>query len=321
MAVILMYHRVADVAADPFGVTVSTEHFAGHLDVIRSRYRGTSLGQLRSSLSGSGPKHSTVVITFDDGYMDNFTNALPSLLRSDLPATVFVTSGFVGSDAEFWWDRLRTLVLDAVELPASLDLELGGERIQSAVGGALPRSSAYWSMWQRSDPTPRHALFRTLYSRLQLLDEAARARAMHEIELWSECATPSRSSCPVMTAAQVSSMAHVESMEIGGHSHTHPALASLPRGLQRQEIVECRARLEEIIGKQVVSFAYPFGYKGEHYSDETVDIVRESGFTCACAGRPGAVLRGADRFQLPRRVVFDWDGDEFGRQLEEWFWR
>ena len=65
----------------------------------------------------------------------------------------------------------------------------------------------------------------------------------------------------------------------------------------------------------MASFAYPYGAR----SEETVEIVRECGFAYACTTVPESVVTGADRFQLPRVQVEDWDGDQFSRRLEAWF--
>ena len=99
---------------------------------------------------------------------------------------------------------------------------------------------------------------------------------------------------------------------------THPALSALPAALQRDEILKSKARLEEFLGSPVDSFAYPYGKRGD-YTAETVAIVQEAGFSCACSNFAGVVERLSNPFQLPRMHVQDWDGDEFARRLSRWF--
>jgi hypothetical protein len=68
------------------------------------------------------------------------------------------------------------------------------------------------------------------------------------------------------------------------------------------------------LNRPVTSFAFPFGSS----SAETVAMVRDGGFVCACSTRSDVVFRGADRFLLPRVIVRDWNGERFGRFLRWW---
>jgi peptidoglycan/xylan/chitin deacetylase (PgdA/CDA1 family) len=104
-------------------------------------------------------------------------------------------------------------------------------------------------------------------------------------------------------------------VEIGSHTVTHPVLATLPVTAQRDEIRQSKAGLEDILGCEVTSFSYPHG----SYTPETVDLLREAGFTQACSSIADVVWQSTDGFQLPRRIVKDWDGEAFARRLEEWF--
>ena len=138
--------------------------------------------------------------------------------------------------------------------------------------------------------------------------------------LW--CAlTPSQRSAPTqrpLPLKEAVALAQGELIEIGTHTVIHRALSAFPAASQRGEIVESKARLEEILSRPVTSFAYPYGRRSD-YTAETVDIVREAGFACSCSNFAGLVERSTDPFQLPRVQVQDWDGDEFARRLSRWF--
>jgi peptidoglycan/xylan/chitin deacetylase (PgdA/CDA1 family) len=114
------------------------------------------------------------------------------------------------------------------------------------------------------------------------------------------------------------SLAASDLMTLGSHTRTHPVLSALPPAVQRDEILGGKRDLEDVAGRRVQSFAYPYGRRTD-YSDETVALVREAGFACACANVAGAVDASADGFELPRLEVRDWDGEEFGRRLSGWF--
>src|SRR5215470_7363439 len=124
-AIILLYHRVAELQPDPQLLCVSRNHFAEHLDIIRKLGRPTKLGSLDEVVQRRN-RTPAVAVTFDDGYADNLHNAKPLLERYDVPATVFVASGYVTSREEFWWDGLDKIFLQPRNLPRMLDLDING---------------------------------------------------------------------------------------------------------------------------------------------------------------------------------------------------
>jgi len=135
-ALILMYHRVTELPNDPYLLAVTPKHFAEQLEVIRRYGVPMPLRQMVEALqNGKVPKRA-VVVTFDDGYADNLHQAKPLLERYEIPATVFVTAGQVGSRREFWWDELDRLLLQAGTLPARLQLNLNGNAYERELGEA-----------------------------------------------------------------------------------------------------------------------------------------------------------------------------------------
>jgi peptidoglycan/xylan/chitin deacetylase (PgdA/CDA1 family) len=94
-AVILLYHRVTELAADPQLLSVSPQHFAEHLDVIRKVGLPMPLKSLWQAGRRERSSKCDVIVTFDDGYADNLYNAKPLLESHDVPATVFVTTGYM----------------------------------------------------------------------------------------------------------------------------------------------------------------------------------------------------------------------------------
>ena len=125
-AVILMYHSISAGRPDPWSLCVSPELFAEQAQLLRDRYRVVPLGELRSALAQGEPLTRGVVLTFDDGYRDNFLVAKPILEEHGLPATVFVATGYVGSDRDFWWDELEAFCASAGVNSGELWQELKG---------------------------------------------------------------------------------------------------------------------------------------------------------------------------------------------------
>lgn len=96
---ILMYHRV-DSLSEFDQLTVSPKTFTQQMDILAKSYRVISLTQALTELASGKIKRNTVVITFDDGYLDNLTQALPIMEARYLPASVFVTTEFAAGEKQ-----------------------------------------------------------------------------------------------------------------------------------------------------------------------------------------------------------------------------
>lgn len=341
-AVILMYHRVAEVPTDPHRLCVSPQHFAEQLEVLRRHAHPMRLRELdRALVRGNLPRRA-VVLTFDDGYGDMLRTARPLLERHDVPATAFVTSGYLGSEREFWWDELERILLEPGELPAAPRLTIGQRHREWMLGEAATygddafQRHRRWNYLRKRDPTPRQRLYRILQELIMTLSEPERRDAMDQVRAWVGAALPVRPSHRILSPSELIQLADGGLVEVGAHSVTHPMLSARTTAEQRFEIRQSKADLEKILGRPVRRFAYPFG----EYNAETVALVEEAGFTSACAvttvvrRRPDrcsdavrpdgpvradtVIRRRVDRLQLPRVAVMDWDGDQFARQLRKW---
>src|SRR5690349_8339449 len=143
-AVILIYHRVARLDADPYALAVTPEHFSEHLEVLHKYYHPMRLDKLVEAWHARRLPHRAVAVTLDDGYYDCLQHARPLFERHQVPATVFVVSGRVVDRREFWWDELEALLLQPGELPASLRLQVGGQQHVWELGEAARYSQEQW---------------------------------------------------------------------------------------------------------------------------------------------------------------------------------
>jgi len=320
---ILLYHRVAELDTDPWALAVTPAHFDEHLQVLGDHARPMRLEQLSLALLGGDLPDRSVVVTFDDGYADNLYNAKPSLEHHGVPATVFVTSGYVGHESEVWFDALDRILLQPGTLPEELYLRVNGSTHQWALGDAAHYSEEDflrhrpWRAWEDA-PSARHSLYASLWELLHPLTDREQRRIMDELLAWGGVESAGRADRRCLTVDEVCALARGDLIEIGAHTVTHPSLSTLPMDSQREEIRESKAQLEEIVDRAVTSFAYPYGKRSD-YTPETVGLVEEAGFTGACSNIGGLVCNASDRFQLPRFHIQDWDGEEFSRQLSRWF--
>jgi len=321
--VILVYHSVVECPTDPPLLRVTPRHFAEHLEVLTRSYQPMRLNQLGEALHSGSIPPGAVVLTFDDGYADNLHHAKPLLERFDVPATVFVTAGCLGRMREFCWDELDRLLLQPGILPATLRLNINGSNYQWELSEAVQYSEEDvgrfrgWSVLEKNDPGPRQRLYRALWKLLRPLREGDQRQVLDDLLAWSGAESIVRPTHRALSPAELLHLAEGELIEVGAHTVTHPILSQLSATEQRVEIQRGKTHLEEILGRPVTSFAYPFGGRSE-YTAETVAIVRDTGFSVACSTVEDVVWRGSNGFQLPRISVQDWDGEVFSRWLWGW---
>ncbi len=312
-ACILMYHRVAAEECDPWDLCVSPQRFEDQLRSLARDYRVVALTELLAEHLSQRLSDGTVAITFDDGYADNLQAAAPLLVRNGLPATFFVTSGAIGSQREFWWDRLERCLLVAGQLPDRLQISAAGSEQSWDLGSAkvgFDPSVRGAKPWE-ADPTTRLGFFYEIWKYLRGLDEVAREQALAAVEQWSGTGHQTRPTHRILSAEEVRELAGLPGMTIGAHSVSHATLSACDASVQRLEIRRSKEDLQHLLGRRVPMFAYPFG----DFGPETPGMVREAGFDGACIADPGAVWVDTDPFQLPRVAVLDWDAAEFARQL------
>lgn len=296
--VILMYHRVTETSSDPWNLCVSPKHFTEHLKILQDNYLVLSLHDLLLSLKNARLTKRGVVLTFDDGYADNFWNAKPLLEKYEVPATVFVASGSVDKNG-FWWDKLEQVLLQPRKLPKSLQLNVQGRSYE----------------WSTANSDERRHVYMAIHRILQPLSTSDRDQVMTELFAWADI---DQTGCPdyrPLTTTELIQLAQSEFIDIGAHTVTHPLLSVMSQTDQSEEIIGSRQKLTAILGRRVDTFSYPYG----KFTSETVDIVKSAGFEMALTTEKNAVEVGANHFQLGRFEVGDWEGEKFKLHLHEFF--
>jgi peptidoglycan/xylan/chitin deacetylase (PgdA/CDA1 family) len=278
-------------------------------------------------------KAPAVAITFDDGYHDVLTSAVPLLEQHEIPATVFLIADSVGSTQRFWWDELAEMLLLAGELPSSLELHVDSVELQVSLGDAAEyRGEDFarwrdWRPWVGPPPTERQSAYIRIWEALQRLPPTSIEIAMHQLRRWAGSArVPQRTrkssdSTPAsVTIDRLEALALAEGglVEVGAHTMTHPSLSALDDEGQRGEIELSKSALESWVGSEVASFSYPYGRKRD-YNEATVALVKRAGFRCACAGFEGLVTDNTDPFQMPRVHVPNLSGAALQARLASLF--
>ncbi|MGH7889607.1 MAG: polysaccharide deacetylase family protein, partial [Thermodesulfobacteriota bacterium] len=105
-AIILQYHRIENVTRDRWNLCVTPENFSEHIRLLKRLFAPVSLSELACQIEEGKITDNSVVITFDDGYLDNLTNALPILNEFEFPATFFISGDGAVYEKTFWWETL-----------------------------------------------------------------------------------------------------------------------------------------------------------------------------------------------------------------------
>lgn len=296
---ILLYHRVATRENDGFNLCVTPEHFAQQMEVLASMGTVLPLDEFIERQRTRRLAPGSLCVTFDDGYLDVFENALPILEACQIPATVFVVSGGLGE--AFWWDRMVDLIHRPASLPEVIEIK---DRAGSLIG-------------VRTSGLSRERVMRGVYPTLRSLDPEARRR-----ELDSLAAAVGRSDHhdgPVAVAPDaLREFARHPLLSIGAHTESHSQLASLSALGEKSEIVNSIRDLADVIGQPIRTFSYPFGLKGRDYTDRTLETARAAGLAGALAADLNVVTAQSDPFALPRLWIHDRNGDSFQKYLKRW---
>lgn len=298
-AVVLMYHRVLthaemqQTASHP-ALAVSNRTFERQMAFLKRRFHVLSVEEFANHLAHQVPfPGSSVVITFDDGWRDNYANALPILRRYDLPALIFLPTGFIGTRRLFWQETLVHLLLSAasasrgdrglryrldellaphdlgevLDLPAS-EIRLGA--IQ-AVGGLKTTSGA-----------ARQQLIGALASEL-----GVSTTGLSDVDgfvHWHE----------------VHDMAR-DGINFGGHGIEHLLLTQASSEEADNEIVGSIEFLKRELGVSLAAFSYPNGY----LTEAIVEKVRAAGYDLAFTTRRGPVDCSDDPMTVRRINVHE----------------
>jgi peptidoglycan/xylan/chitin deacetylase (PgdA/CDA1 family) len=299
---VLTYHRVNPSTAggelDADVIDATPQQFDRQLALLASRFRFVGLDDVLAFTRGRPLPPNPVLITFDDGYRDTYSHALPILKRHRARAVFFIATWYLERRRMFWWDRIATMLArsqhDHVELsyPRRMSLQLRGDRSSAArllldlvktwhdldvdrfLDGLAERCGSGWS-----DDEERQTADRLLLS-------------------WDEVRALSDAG-----------------MDVASHTRTHRVLQTLPDRSLREELRGSRLDLEAQLDRPVESIAYPVGYA---VTDRRVRAaIKESGYQLGFSNMTGVnhtVGRG-DPYNIRRIAMSAHHPESFFRAM------
>ncbi len=276
---ILMYHMIPDTPTG-FYPEVSKTDFEIHIAHLAANYNIISLTEYVRRIKNNESLKGCVVITFDDGFKDNYVNAYPVLKKYNVPATIFLLAGRIEDGLPPWFIKFRYMFMMTEK--EILDIKLGEQSFHLSLHSRDERktgSSIIMNHLQKSEDDKRLEYISKLEDGLEIDDFSGLDNIM-------------------MTWDEIKEMAD-NNIEFGAHTINHPVLSRLPYSKAQEEIAASKTLIEDKIGRKMTTFAYPFG-KRDMYNKDTIEILKKLSFECSVTTEIGPADHTSNLFQIPR---------------------
>jgi len=254
--VVLCYHSVVSDDSpvnSRTSIAVSKSEFDKQIALLRKYWNPVSLVEIESACSEkkSLPDYS-VLVTFDDGFQNNFTLAAPILKKYDVPAITFLTTGLIDNNELLWPQEVRERITDGTTNKTRNGAQYNGELAEKAVAECKKMSHE-----------ERTAYLVELRKSTTLNLEEPWKKELYEFMSWEE-------------VRQIRKFG----VELGGHTVSHPILSSMSPEKIREELRFCKEKIESETGRECSSFAYPNGGRAD-FNEAAVEEAKQAGFRIA----------------------------------------
>ncbi len=277
---VLLYHRVIDLKYDPQQLCVGVDQFAKQLEVLKQSNVFLDIHEFTHLLQNNKkfPKNA-LLISFDDGYADNYNNALPVLGSLNLPAVFYVSTAGIGTDNLMWWD----------------ELDLIFKKIKS-------ENTDISALVKKHNVADTKSLYKYYLAKCKTaasLDD--RNALLAEIRNIASLAAEDIKDHKMLTGEELKKLASSKQVVIGAHTVNHLSLAHI-NDISKKEEIENSVKALSVLGSKIEHFSFPYGEK-INYDEKTIRICKELGLKSVSANYVGYVTKGSDLFSFPRFVV------------------
>lgn len=292
-AYILTYHGILadDSKLFPLDYHMKSSEFCAQMEyLVRKRYRFLTLHELVDCLESGVMPRKAVSITFDDGFLNNYTEAFPTLRRLNIPATIFVATGYIGA-GKLNWPELNLLL---VQLCKADSLQIDG---------------ATWSVKDDSGKAIAYNELENFRKSLETesfqdyFDGYLQQARLSMDDLYS---SEQYGDLQYMEWRHIEEIAASKLVEFGSHSVLHRRLNRLSIEDAQWEMQFSAEELRVHVG-ECEFFAYPYG----DYSAIHEQMARELGYKAVVTATQAGVVRGASVYRLPRYLVVTKDLNGF----------
>jgi peptidoglycan/xylan/chitin deacetylase (PgdA/CDA1 family) len=303
---ILTYHSVlppgSGLEAHESRNVVDQDVFGWQMEYLATHHRCVPLADAIRDLQAGRPLPPyAVAVTFDDGFRNNLRYAVPVMRRWGIPATIFLTTGYIGRGARLLWTEHVGRLLGGAAIPLSITLPGGPAPLTLSVGAAAERAGAVKAALR-------------WFKGLSVED---RDRAIQELERLVGASPAGAGEGAVLNPDRYTFLTWEEAQDlarmgvtIGSHTVHHPILSSLGDAERVREVVESKREIEERLGTACTLFSYPNG-TADDFDDRDQANLRAAGYLGAVSQIGGLNDRRTNRFALRRLNI----GQGHARQI------
>ncbi|MEM1289386.1 MAG: polysaccharide deacetylase family protein [Pseudomonadota bacterium] len=282
------HERLSDLGGfdsfDPNGLLEVTPDF---LDMCIEALKAegltfVTLDEVIETLAQPDPNKARVAtLTFDDGYIDNATHALPVLEAHNVPATIYMPSDYPQGRGELWWVALERAIRSAEQMLLPHRLDEGPRSTKTAEEKMAAYLDIYWHLRQVDQDSQR-----------EIVRDLA---AEHGLDMDRLCAEL------IVDIAGLKTLATHPLITIGAHTQSHRAIAALSEADALNEMIGGANWLEATLGSRPDHFAFPYGDAGSA-GPRDFELAKQAGFTSAVTTRKGMLFaeHRDHLFGLPR---------------------
>ena len=278
---ILMYHRVLP---DEFlkedldiGMAVSLSNFEEQIKILKSKYKIVSIDEFNENLKRK-KKQFMVTITFDDGYKDNFTQALPILEKYNVPATIYITTRFLNESVWMWWYELK----NEVQNKTQLNFQFENTQFNFELKNQNNKNLAFENL-------------RKLFLNLKI------EKQIKLLEIITGNKERKNYSMACLTRDEIKILDKHPLITIGSHSHNHLNLSILEKKDLFYEISKSTEILKNLLNHEIKHFSYPYGQSNQ-VSKREFNAIRDLNFDTAVTTQVSPIINSSP-FLLPRMYV------------------
>ena len=295
--IVLCYHKICETEHDWNGIVTSPDTFRKQLEYIKD-----TIGFIGAEEFRKNSEADKALLTFDDGFEDNFFNVLPILEEMKLPAIFFVATATLEKREETWCNELVWLLLEGTEYPKFMNLHMNEKNETFKTETLEDRLDAY----------------RIIRKYLLGAEVEARNELFREIKKYPGVEfSGKRDTHYMLSAEQLKRMAQSKYVTIGCHTVSHRSLARLCEKEQYEEIKNSKEVLERMLERAIEYFAYPFGGIYD-YSPKTIEMLEELGFCSAFSTTYKRWSKEKSKFEIPRICISECRFEEFEKKIQHY---